>query len=211
MLRIYTPLLILIVFLSCKKSETPLVIQNSTDVTAMENPTTFEEKLSNAALSIIDASIAYTPDYISIKYPNGDVPATTGVCSDVVIRAYRKLGIDLQKEVHEDMKANFSKYPTKWGLKKTDTNIDHRRVPNLEVFFTRKGEKLPVSENANDYKVGEMVTWMIGDKLPHIGIITHKKSADGKRPLIVHNVGGGQVLEDCLFNYTIVGHFKYMK
>lgn len=211
MLRIYTPLLILIVFLSCKKSETPLVIQNSTDVTAIENPTTFEEKLSNAALSIIDASIAYTPDYISIKYPNGDVPATTGVCSDVVIRAYRKLGIDLQKEVHEDMKANFSKYPTKWGLKKTDTNIDHRRVPNLEVFFTRKGEKLPVSENANDYKVGEMVTWMIGDKLPHIGIITHKKSADGKRPLIVHNVGGGQVLEDCLFNYTIVGHFKYMK
>lgn len=211
MLRIYTPLLILIVFLSCKKSETPLVIQNSSDVTAIENPTTFEEKLSNAALSIIDASIAYTPDYISIKYPNGDVPATTGVCSDVVIRAYRKLGIDLQKEVHEDMKANFSKYPTKWGLKKTDTNIDHRRVPNLEVFFTRKGEKLTVSENPNDYKTGELVTWMIGDKLPHIGIITHKKSADGKRPLIVHNVGGGQVLEDCLFNYTIVGHFKYMK
>lgn len=211
MLRIYTPLLILIVFLSCKKSETPLVIKNSSDVTAIENPTTFEEKLSNAALSIIDANIAYTPDYISIKYPNGDVPATTGVCSDVVIRAYRKLGIDLQKEVHEDMKANFSKYPTKWGLKKTDTNIDHRRVPNLEVFFTRKGEKLTVSENPNDYKTGELVTWMIGDKLPHIGIITHKKSADGKRPLIVHNVGGGQVLEDCLFNYTIVGHFKYMK
>ena len=211
MLRIYTPLLILIVFLSCKKSETPLVTQNSSDVTVIENPTTFEEKLSNAALSIIDASIAYTPDYISIKYPNGDVPATTGVCSDVVIRAYRRLGIDLQKEVHEDMKANFSKYPTKWGLKKTDTNIDHRRVPNLEVFFTRKGEKLTVSENPNDYKTGELVTWMIGDKLPHIGIITHKKSADGKRPLIVHNVGGGQVLEYCLFNYTIVGHFKYMK
>lgn len=211
MLRIYTPLLILIVFLSCKKSETPLVIKNSSEITTIENPTTFEEKLSNAAISIIDANIAYTPDYISIKYPNGDVPANTGVCSDVVIRAYRKLGIDLQKEVHEDMKANFSKYPTKWGLKKTDTNIDHRRVPNLEVFFTRKGEKLTVSENANDYKVGEMVTWMIGDKLPHIGIVTHKKSADGERPMIVHNVGGGQVLEDCLFNYTIVGHFKYVK
>lgn len=109
------------------------------------------------------------------------------------------------------MKSNFSKYPTKWGLKKTDTNIDHRRVPNLEVFFTRKGEKLAVSENPNDYKTGELVTWMIGDKLPHIGIITHKKSDDGKRPLIVHNVGGGQVLEDCLFNYKIVGHFKYAK
>lgn len=211
MLRICIPLVLLVAFLSCKKKETPLVISNSAEVIAIENPTTFEEKLSNAALSIIDASIAYTPDYISIKYPNGDVPATTGVCSDVVIRAYRKLGIDLQKEVHEDMKANFSKYPTKWGLKKTDTNIDHRRVPNLEVFFTRKGEKLTVSENANDYKVGELVTWMIGDKLPHIGIITHKKSEDGKRPLIVHNVGGGQVLEDCLFNYKIVGHFKYGK
>jgi uncharacterized protein len=211
MLRIYTPLLILVVFLSCKKNEIPLVIESSSDVTTIENPTTFEEKLSNSALSIIDASIAYTPDYISIKYPNGDVPANTGVCSDVVIRAYRKLGIDLQKEVHEDMKGNFSKYPTRWGLKKTDTNIDHRRVPNLEVFFTRKGEKLMVSENPNDYKVGELVTWMINDKLPHIGIITHKKSEDGKRPLIVHNVGGGQVLEDCLFNYTIVGHFKYGK
>lgn len=211
MSRIYIPLLILIVFLSCKKSETPLVIKSAYDVAAIENPTTFEEKLSNAALSIIDANIAYTPDYISIKYPNGDVPATTGVCSDVIIRAYRKLGIDLQKEVHEDMKSNFSKYPTKWGLKKTDTNIDHRRVPNLEVFFTRKGEKLAVSENPNDYKTGELVTWMIGDKLPHIGIITHKKSDDGKRPLIVHNVGGGQVLEDCLFNYKIVGHFKYVK
>jgi len=128
-----------------------------------------------------------------------------------VIRAYRKLGIDLQKEVHEDMKANFSLYPNlkKWGLKTTDTNIDHRRVPNLEVFFSRKGTKLAVSNNPKDYKTGELATWMINDKLPHIGIITNKKSPDGKRPMIVHNVGAGQVLEDCLFNYTIVGHFKF--
>lgn len=183
--------------------------QNQKEVKTITNPKTFEEKLSNAAISIIDESIVYTPDYVSIKYPNGDVPSKTGVCSDVVIRAYRKLSIDLQKEVHEDMKANFSKYPTKWGLKKTDTNIDHRRVPNLEVFFERKGTKLPISKNASDYKTGEMVTWMIGGKLPHIGIVTHKKSADGKRPLLVHNVGGGQVLEDCLFSYEIVGHFKF--
>lgn len=169
----------------------------------------FYEKLSDAAISIIDPNIKYTPDYVSIKYPNGDVPAKTGVCTDVVIRAYRKLGIDLQKEVHEDMKANFSKYPKKWGLKKTDTNIDHRRVPNLEVFFERKGEKLTVSQNPNDYKTGEIVTWMIGGKLPHIGIVTHKKSPDGKRPMIVHNVGGGQVLEDCLFSYEIVGRYRY--
>ncbi|MBM6500642.1 DUF1287 domain-containing protein [Flavobacterium macrobrachii] len=183
--------------------------QNQKEVKTIANPKIFEEKLSNAAISIIDESIVYTPDYVSIKYPNGDVPSKTGVCSDVVIRAYRKLSIDLQKEVHEDMKANFSKYPTKWGLKKTDTNIDHRRVPNLEVFFERKGKKLPISKNASDYKTGEMVTWMIGGKLPHIGIVTHKKSSDGKRPLLVHNVGGGQVLEDCLFNYEIVGHFLY--
>uniref|UniRef100_UPI00286B967A DUF1287 domain-containing protein n=1 Tax=Flavobacterium sp. TaxID=239 RepID=UPI00286B967A len=128
-----------------------------------------------------------------------------------VIRAYRKLGIDLQKEVHEDMVKNFSLYPNikKWGLHSTDTNIDHRRVPNLEVFFGRKGEKLSVTDDANDYKTGELITWMIANKYPHIGIITNKKSPDGKRLMIVHNVGGGQVLEDCLFDWKIVGHFKY--
>ena len=121
------------------------------------------------------------------------------------------LNIDLQKEVHEDMKANFSKYPNlkKWGMKKTDTNIDHRRVPNLEVFFERKGKKLLVTDSAKDYKTGVIVTWMINGKLPHIGIVTHKKTSDGLRPLIVHNVGYGQVLEDCLFKYKIVGHFQY--
>lgn len=178
-----------------------------------EYPDSFENRLSAAAISIVDPNVVYTPDYVSIKYPNGDVPAKTGVCTDVVIRAYRKLNVDLQKEVHEDMARNFSLYPNikKWGLHTTDTNIDHRRVPNLEVFFSRKGEKLAVTDNANDYKTGELVTWMIGDKLPHIGIITNKKSADGKRLLIVHNIGGGQVLEDCLFRYKIVGHFKYAK
>ncbi|WP_374552294.1 DUF1287 domain-containing protein [Flavobacterium sp.] len=185
--------------------------QNQQENVLIQNPKTFEERLSNAAISIIDKNVVYTPDYVSIKYPNGDVPAKTGVCTDVVIRAYRKLGVDLQKEVHEDMKANFNKYPNlkKWGLKTTDTNIDHRRVPNLEVFFERKGKKLAVTQNPNDYKTGEIVTWMIGGKLPHIGIITNKKSSDGKRPMIVHNVGGGQVLEDCLFSYDIVGHFRY--
>jgi uncharacterized protein YijF (DUF1287 family) len=205
--------LILLVFLfsfGCKKIEKINLKAENISVSAIQNSSTFEEKLSNAAISIIDENIVYTPDYVSLKYPNGDVPSKTGVCSDVVIRAYRKLGIDLQKEVHEDMKANFSKYPTKWGLKKTDTNIDHRRVPNLEVFFERKGKKLVVSNNPNDYKTGEIVTWMINGKLPHIGIVTHKKSIDGN-PIIVHNVGGGQVLEDCLFSWEIVGHFKYNK
>ena len=169
----------------------------------------FRKNLSEKALSIIDASVLYTPDYVNISYPNGDVPAKTGVCTDVIIRSYRKLGIDLQKEVHEDMRANFSIYPKNWGATKPDTNIDHRRVPNLETFFTRKGKKLSVTQNPNDYKTGAIVTWMINDKLPHIGIVTNKLSKDGKRRVIVHNVGDGQVLEDCLFKYTIVGHFVY--
>lgn len=206
------PIILLVILFSfgCKKAEKNKLKTENISVAAIENPSTFEEKLSNAAISIIDENVVYTPDYVSLNYPNGDVPPKTGVCSDVVIRAYRKLGIDLQKEVHEDMKANFSKYPTKWGLKKTDTNIDHRRVPNLEVFFERKGKKLEVSNNPNDYKTGEIVTWMINGKLPHIGIVTHKKSIDGN-PMIVHNVGGGQVAEDCLFSWEIVGHFKYKK
>lgn len=172
-------------------------------------PKDFAKKLSDAAISITKDKVTYDPKYISIPYPNGDVPKDKGVCTDVVIRAYRKLGIDLQKEVHEDMKRNFSLYPKTWGLKKTDTNIDHRRVPNLQVFFTRNGKSLGISEKASDYKTGDLVTWMINDKLPHIGIVTHKKSADGKRNLIVHNVGAGQVLEDCLFQYNITGHYIY--
>lgn len=207
----------LLSFTSCKKQEilsnSTILISEKQVISLIENPNSFAEKLSNAAIQIIDKDVVYTPDYVKLKYPNGDVPAKTGVCTDVIIRVYRKLNIDLQKEVHEDMVANFTKYPNlkKWGLKTTDKNIDHRRVPNLEVFFGRKGKTLSITQNANDYKTGEIVTWMINDKLPHIGIITHLKSKDGKRNLIVHNVGSGQVLEDCLFKYTIVGHFSYGK
>ena len=207
---------ILILLNSCKEESklTEIFVLNQKEITqdiSIENPKSFAEKLSNAALSIIDPDVIYTPAYVGIKYPNGDVPAKTGVCTDVIIRAYRKLGIDLQKEVHEDMKANFVLYPKTWGLKSTDKNIDHRRVPNLEVFFGRKGEKLKFTQNASEYETGDLVTWMINGKMPHIGIVTHKKSADGKRNLIVHNVGGGQVLEDCLFSWKIVGHFRYEK
>jgi uncharacterized protein YijF (DUF1287 family) len=207
----------LLSFTSCKKQETlsdsTILISEKQEIYSIENPNSFAEKLSNAAIQIIDKDVVYTPDYVKLKYPNGDVPAKTGVCTDVIIRAYRKLNIDLQKEVHEDMVSNFTKYPNlkKWRMKTTDKNIDHRRVLNLEVFFGRKGKTLSITQNANDYKTGEIVTWMINDKLPHIGIITHLKSKDGKRNLIVHNVGSGQVLEDCLFKYTIVGHFSYGK
>ncbi|WP_026706228.1 DUF1287 domain-containing protein [Flavobacterium soli] len=171
----------------------------------------FAEKLSEAAISLTKDKVVYDPKYVSIPYPNVDVPKDRGVCTDVVIRAYRKLGIDLQKEVHLDMKKNFSLYPKTWGLKRPDTNIDHRRVPNLQVYFTRKGKSLGVSKKASDYKTGDLVTWMIGGKLPHIGIATNRKSVDGKRNLIVHNVGSGQVLEDCLFRYEITGHYRFEK
>jgi len=200
-------LLIIFLFISCNQKEKSNTLSQTTP-TAAKN---FAEKLSNAAISIIDPSIDYDPAYFSIEYPNGDVPKNKGVCTDVIIRSYRKLGIDLQKEVHEDMIENFSKYPNleKWGMTKTDTNIDHRRVPNLEIFFERNGKKLSVTQDPKDYKTGEIVTWLINNKLPHIGIVTSKKSSDGKRNLIVHNVGNGQVLQDCLFEYKIVGHYRY--
>lgn len=170
----------------------------------------FYQKLSEAALSITNENIIYEGSYRKIKYPNGDVPSNIGVCTDVVIRAYRKLSIDLQKNVHEDMVSNFNKYPNKriWGLKKTDKNIDHRRVPNLVTFFTRFGEKLKVSKNPKNYLPGDIVRWTVGG-LDHIGIVIHLKSKDKKRNLIVHNVGSGQVAEDFLFQYPIIGHYRY--
>ena len=167
------------------------------------------EQLSNAALELTQQKVEYYPGYIRIAYPNGDVPANKGVCTDVIIRAYRKLGIDLQKEVHEDMVKNFHLYPKNWGLKKPDTNIDHRRVPNLMVFFKRLGMVKPITQNPNDYKPGDIVCWNLGGGITHIGIVVNKKSTDGKRYLIVHNIGAGQVLEDCLFNFKVIGHYFY--
>ena len=153
----------------------------------------------------------YDPSYFSISYPNGDVPKDKGVCTDVIIRAYRKLNIDLQKEVHEDMAANFSKYPKIWGLRNTDKNIDHRRVPNLMVFFKRFGEVKSISDKPEDYNPGDIVCWNLGGAVTHIGIVSNQKSRDNKRYLIVHNIGAGQVLQDCLFDYKIIGHYRYNK
>lgn len=171
----------------------------------------FATKLSEAALKLTAQKVIYDPAYFTIPYPNGDVPANKGVCTDVVIRAYRTLSIDLQKEVHEDMKANFKKYPQKWGLKHPDKNIDHRRVPNLMTFFSRFGEIKKISDNAGDYQPGDIVCWNLGGEVTHIGLVVNQKSTDGKRYLIVHNIGAGQVLEDCLFSYKIIGHYSYKK
>ena len=129
----------------------------------------------------------------------------------MIIRAYRKLGIDLQKEVHEDMKANFHKYPNNWGLSHPDKNIDHRRVPNLMTFFTRHGAVLTVSPHPSAYRPGDIVCWDLGGGVPHIGMVVKNKSPDGKRHFIMHNIGAGQVLEDCLFKFKITGHFRYEK
>lgn len=166
-------------------------------------------QLAAAALLLTHDDVAYDPSYFSIAYPNGDVPADKGVCTDVVIRAYRKLGIDLQQLVHEDMAAHFDVYPKRWGLKRTDTNIDHRRVPNLMTFFSRKGVSLPVTSTAADYRPGDIVTWDLGRGITHIGIVSDRPSIDNARRLIVHNIGAGQVLADCLFSFTITGHYRY--
>lgn len=173
--------------------------------------TEMADELVKAVIERTHHSVRYDGSYIQMDYPNGDVPADIGVCTDVVIRAYRKLGIDLQKQVHEDMAANFTSYPSYriWGLKATDRNIDHRRVPNLQTFFTRHGESLPVSDSAENYLPGDLVSWMLPGNLPHIGIVTDQQSSDGK-PLIVHNIGAGPRLENMLFSYRITGHYRYL-
>ena len=172
---------------------------------------TKSDDLVRAAIQQTQSDVTYDGQYFQIPYPNGDVPAHLGVCSDVVVRAYRTaFGIDLQKLVHEDMKAHFNLYPKLWGLKNTDTNIDHRRVPNLQVFFTRHGSKLPITKNPDDYKPGDLVTWNLrgdGGSLPHIGIVTDQKK--NGNPMIVHNIGRGPELEDMIFQYKITGHYRY--
>lgn len=178
---------------------------------AVVGQTGFNLRLSAAALELTKQKVTYDPSYFKISYPNGDVPANKGVCTDVVIRAYRKLGIDLQKEVHEDMKANFKKYPQKWGLSRPDKNIDHRRVPNLMTFFKRNGQVKPMSQKPEDYLPGDIVCWDLGGGITHIGIVADKKSSDGKRNIVVHNIGGGQVLADCLFQFKIIGHYYFEK
>lgn len=165
--------------------------------------------LALAAEARATHQVAYDPSYRKIAYPMGDVPADTGVCTDVVIRAYRVLGIDLQVLVHEDMRGAFSRYPKTWGLKSTDRNIDHRRVPNLEVFFTRNGQSLPVSYDPKDYLPGDIVSWRLPNGAPHIGIVTTQADTDGT-PLIAHNIGWGPKVENMLFSFRIEGHFRFM-
>jgi uncharacterized protein YijF (DUF1287 family) len=164
---------------------------------------------------IVDAAKAqreqtryYDPAYVRIGYPNGDVRPERGVCADVVVRAFRRVGVDLQKEVHEDMKQNFSKYPNLWGLSKPDSNIDHRRVPNLMTYFTRKGKSVAVTDRAADYRSGDIVAWRFDNGLYHIGMVSDMLDPSSNAPKMVHNVGAGVQIEDVLFKWKIIGHYR---
>ncbi|MCC2973537.1 DUF1287 domain-containing protein [Massilia sp. IC2-476] len=161
-----------------------------------------------AAKEQIGVTLLYDATYQQLAYPNGDVPADRGVCTDVIVRAYRRVGIDLQELVHRDIKAAWKAYPAHWGLKRPDPNIDHRRVPNLATFFTRHGQSLPVSRLATDYRPGDIVTWMLPPGLPHIGLVADIRTPAGV-PLVIHNIGAGTRLEDRLFAYPITGHYRF--
>jgi uncharacterized protein YijF (DUF1287 family) len=161
-----------------------------------------------AAIAQTGTVVTYDGSYRRIAYPGGDVPDNVGVCTDVVIRAYRKLGVDLQVNVHEDMKRAFASYPQLWGSTGPDSNIDHRRVPNLQTFFRRAGAELSVSREAAAYRVGDLVTWMLPGNLPHIGLVIEQRSSGGT-PLVVHNIGRGPEVENILFVYPITGHYRY--
>jgi uncharacterized protein YijF (DUF1287 family) len=177
--------------------------------TCLGEPPNFTRRLCAAALERTRHAVRYDGSYLRIGYPNGDVPGHIGVCTDVVIRAYRDLGIDLQQKVHEEMVRDFDAFPNRWGLTGPDTNIDHRRVPNLMTFFARRGIVLEISDDPGDYRAGDIVTWMLPGNLPHIGILVDRYAADGRRPKVVHNIGRGPCLEDMLFDYPITGHYRY--
>jgi uncharacterized protein YijF (DUF1287 family) len=167
------------------------------------------KQMLDGAIAQAGVTTGYDPAYVALEYPGGDVPEKTGVCSDVVVRAFRKAGIDLQKEVHEDIKAARSEYPTKWGANRPDKNIDHRRVLNLMKYFERKGKSLSISDNATDYQPGDIVAWELTNGIDHIGIVTNMVSSSDDRLLIVHNIGAGTRIEDVLLAWTIKGHYRF--
>jgi uncharacterized protein YijF (DUF1287 family) len=178
-------------------------------VAAQAQPEPLQARLVAAALERTTHQVTYDGSYRAIPYPGGDVPDHLGVCTDLVIRSYRAVGIDLQRAVHEDMAAAFPSYPGLWGLTAPDPNIDHRRVPNLRTFFHRHGLSLEPSDDPGAYLPGDIVTWRLAGNQPHIGLVTHHLAPESNRPLIVHNIGAGPRLEDMLFRYAITGHYRY--
>ena len=208
-------LLICVLAASCCHRQTrvisrkPAVPPNTTvDPLPANAPPQLKQMLAGA-IAQAGVTTSYDPSYVQLAYPGGDVPEDTGVCSDVVVRAFRKAGIDLQKEIHEDMTAARSDYPTKWGAIAPDPNIDHRRVLNLMAYFRRRGKSLPISYNATDYQPGDIVAWDLSTGIDHIGIVTNMLSDSKDRYLIVHNIGAGTRVEDVLFDWTIKGHYRF--
>lgn len=206
--------LMLIVAISCQRPSqrraVAVVIPPSSVVQPL--PANASSQLKNfveAAIEQSKVTTGYDPSWVKIDYPNGDVSSDTGVCSDVVVRAFRKAGVDLQKEVHEDMTRAWSEYPRKWGASGTDTNIDHRRVLNLTTYFDRQGKSLPITNDRADYLPGDVVAWELSDGVEHIGILTNLSSEPDKHYLIVHNIGAGARVEDVLLSWKIIGHYRY--
>lgn len=201
----------------CRQANEPSAVTNVASSQPQDDKTApFPPNVPLKAQQLITAGIeqsgvttSYDPSYVAIDYPGGDVPIETGVCSDVIVRAFRKTGIDLQKELHEDMRRAFAQYPKKWGLRRPDTNIDHRRVPNLMKWFERQNRAIAISDRRADYLPGDIVTWDLGNGIDHIGIVTHLRR--GENYLIAHNIGAGTRLEDVLFNWKITGHYRYFR
>ncbi len=207
--------LLLLLVASCQRS-TPAV--RSTAVVPAPSPVARPlppiaspqlKQFLEAAIEQSKVTTGYDPSWVKIDYPNGDVPSDTGVCSDVIVRAFRKAGIDLQKEVHEDMTRAWSEYPRKWGARGTDTSIDHRRVLNLTTYFDRQGKTLPVTNERADYLPGDVVAWELSPGVEHIGILTNLSSEADKHYLIVHNIGAGARVEDVLLTWKIIGHYRH--
>lgn len=210
-LRLFFLVCFLALTLACRQSAARVDGATSGDggarAVAVESPTL--KKVIDAAIEQTRVTRGYDPAYVKLAYPNGDVPIETGVCSDVLIRAFRKVGIDLQKDVHADMAKNFAQYPNKWGLRRPDTNIDHRRVPNLMAYFKRQGKALAITSNAKDYLPGDIVAWDLGGGITHIGMMTNLLSGDENTYSVVHNIGAGAKVENVLFNWKIIGHYRY--
>lgn len=187
---------------------TAIVLLLALPITARAERASSALDLVAAARAQVGVTLLYDPSYEQIAYPMGDVAPERGVCSDVVIRAFRGVNIDLQQELHRDMTRHFAAYPKIWGLAKPDANIDHRRVPNLATWFSRQGYALPVGQNPTEYRPGDIVAWILQGGQPHIGIVSDRRSDDGVRPLVIHNIGWGAREEDVLFDYRITGHFR---
>ena len=208
--------LLLCLLPACRQSSDNVVTEWSPDHSAGTRVLPLPAEAPPALRQVVEAGLEqpkqtfyYDPSYVRIDYPGGDVPQERGVCTDVVVRAFRRGGVDLQKEVHEDMTRAFSAYPTRWGMARPDSNIDHRRVPNLRTFFERKGKSLPVSQDPSDYLPGDLVTWDLGGGVDHIGMVTNVWSDAGRRYLIVHNIGRGARVENVLFAWRVTGHYRY--